>query len=189
MNAEARRLVAGTAAGIVALVTIVVLAGIFLREPLLAVSRVFVERTGASGVALGFYLVDGFAFPFPNDVFSAFGYLGGLSFTTITAAATVGSLAGGATAFALGRRLSQTGFFARIAGARAERAMDLVARYGAYGIAIAALTPIPYSLASWAAGALRMPFWPFALISLLRIPRIALYLWLIEIGAITTGAV
>ena len=53
---------------------------------------------------------------------------------------------------------------------------------GTYVLAAAALTPLPYSIACWAAGAIKMPFGRFLAVSSLRVVRVAGYLWLIEAG-------
>jgi membrane protein YqaA with SNARE-associated domain len=52
-------------------------------------------------------------------------------------------------------------------------------QYGLWALAIGALTPLPYSMMCWACGIVRVRFIPFFLISLLRIPRVALYIILI----------
>jgi uncharacterized membrane protein YdjX (TVP38/TMEM64 family) len=52
------------------------------------------------------------------------------------------------------------------------------------GVALGAVSPLPYSISAWAAGALGMELRPFVLVSLLRIPRVGFYLWLIQIGVL-----
>ena len=64
---------------------------------------------------------------------------------------------------------------------------ELVRRYGAYALALTALTPLPYSLGCWACGALKMRFSLFLWVSLLRIPRVAGYLALIYFGLLTVS--
>jgi uncharacterized membrane protein YdjX (TVP38/TMEM64 family) len=49
-------------------------------------------------------------------------------------------------------------------------------------VAVAAITPLPYSIFCWAAGAGKLPFRRFLLVSLLRIVRVAGYLYLIQLG-------
>lgn len=53
-------------------------------------------------------------------------------------------------------------------------------RYGLLALALAALTPLPYSLVCWACGATKVRTVPFILVSLLRVPRVAIYLLIIE---------
>ncbi len=43
------------------------------------------------------------------------------------------------------------------------KALSYLQRYGAYAIAFSAVTPLPFSVVSWACGMARTPFWPFLL--------------------------
>ncbi len=52
---------------------------------------------------------------------------------------------------------------------------NLLQRYGSLGVAIGALTPIPFSITCWTAGFLKMPFRDFLLASFFRIPRYFIY--------------
>jgi membrane protein YqaA with SNARE-associated domain len=50
-------------------------------------------------------------------------------------------------------------------------------------VAVAAITPLPYSIFCWAAGAGRLDFTRFMAVSVpLRIIRVAGYLYLIQLG-------
>jgi membrane protein YqaA with SNARE-associated domain len=55
-------------------------------------------------------------------------------------------------------------------------------RTGRWFLALAAVSPIPYSITCWACGVTQMPYGEFVVISLLRIPRVAVFLWLIQQG-------
>ena len=50
-----------------------------------------------------------------------------------------------------------------------------VARYGAWAVGIAALTPVPFSVVCWVAGFVRLDFVRFAPMALLRVPRFIIY--------------
>jgi membrane protein YqaA with SNARE-associated domain len=54
-----------------------------------------------------------------------------------------------------------------------------------WALILAAVTPIPYSIGCMAAGALHMPYVHFAPSRVLRLPRIAFYLYLIELGVVS----
>lgn len=154
------------------------------RAELLAVSRWFVEWLGGPGVAVGFMVPDALTLPIPQDAFLAFALVGGLPFWTIVAWGTLGSLVGGSLGFALGRGLQRTRWYRRMVRRRGMDAERLVRRYGGRAVALGAITPIPYSLMCWSAGALGMKFIPFLGISLLRVVRVAGYLWLIQLGVL-----
>lgn len=181
---DVRGLLTRAGIGIGVILTAVIIAGAVFRAELTAFGQHFVDVLGRSGVFLGFFIPDGFAIPLPQDVFTAFGLVGGLGFWEVVLIASAGSLLGGCCGFQIGRRLSWTRWFRRITAGKGREIHRMVERYGATAVFVAALTPLPYWLGCWSAGALGMPFRPFILVSLIRIPRIAFYLWLIDLGFI-----
>ena len=64
-------------------------------------------------------------------------------------------------------------------GAGLDRALRT---HGIKVVAIAAITPLPYSLSAWAAGSTQMPYGSFLAVSLLRLVRIVGVLYLIDLG-------
>ena len=157
------------------------------REELVALGEVFVEELGLGGLFLGFFLPDAFPLPLPHDVFSGLCLIGGVSFPVIVAVASTASLCGGSLGFTIGRRLSHTEWFQRIMARHGTDAHALVVRYGATAVAIGALTPLPYFIVCWSAGALDMRYRRFITWSLLRVPRVAGYLWLVQLGFLEVG--
>lgn len=177
-----RRLILSSVMVLATLMAIVASVGYWLREPLLEVSRMFVDVFGGVGVGLGFFIPDAFTVPLPNDVVAVLGLAGGMSFVEVTLWATGGSLLGGAVGYWIGRYLRSTATVRRIlrrGGGMAQRVLD---RYGMKAVAVAALTPLPYSIFCWAAGAGRLSFKLFLLVSTLRFVRVAGYLYLIQLG-------
>jgi len=160
----------------------------FAHDPLVALAERFVAVLGPFGIALGFFLPDAFTLPIPNDAFSFFGLIGGVPFWTCCLWACLGTLMGGSTGYLLGRRLSNTDTFRRLMARRGREVQLLVDRYGVIALLCAAITPIPYSIACWSAGACDIKFSTFFLVSLSRIPRVAFYLWLMEQGFINFAA-
>ena len=173
-----------TLVGVAVLVVVFVTLALTFQEPLRQFSRVFVERTGVYGVFLGYFLPDGFAVPIPQDAVMAVALLGGMSFFEVALWSSAGSLIGGGCGFFVGRNLSRLPVARRILDRHGARVQAVMKRYGATGLAIGALTPIPYCLCCWAAGGLGMRFGQFAWISLLRVPRVLIYLGLIQVGAL-----
>lgn len=174
--------------GLVGLAVAMGALGYFYRAEILTLSRAFVDRLGGPGIAGLIFLPDAFAVPIIHDVITGLGLLGGMGFAEVIAWATLGSLAGGCVGFGIGRRLSHTAWFLGIMEGRGAAAHRLVQRYGVTAIAIGALTPLPYSWTCWAAGALGMRFLPFLLTSVLRIPRLAGYLWMVQLGFVSFAA-
>ena len=167
---------------LVAALSVFALLVFMLREPLTAISGAFVEAFGGPGVFLGFFFPDAFTVPWPNDAFLMFGIQGGLPFWEVVAWGSAGSLSGGSMGYAVGRRLKHTRWVRRQMEKRGAEIHRLVERYGLVALALAAITPLPYSLGAWACGALDVPFRSFFLVSLLRIPRIMMFLWFIKTG-------
>ncbi|NVB42019.1 VTT domain-containing protein [Pseudenhygromyxa sp. WMMC2535] len=163
------------------------LLGWLFREPLVALGQWFVASFGGPGIAVGFFIPDAFTVPMPNDAFTAFGLWGGMPFWEVVAWGSLGSLAGGSAGWLLGRYLIARSH--RLEAFMRQRGGDDMREHlrqgGRWFLAVAAVTPIPYSITCWAAGATKLPFVEFLTISLLRVPRVALFLWLIQRGFLT----
>ncbi len=179
---EVRRLALQTMFGIGGFMVVALAVSVILHEPLIAVGERFVESLGGFGVMLGFIIPDALTVPLPGDAFSLIGLLGGLTFWEVVAWGSAGSIAGGVVGYGIGRGVRHLDWFERFMARRGAEARALVTRYGTLALAAAALTPLPYSLACWSAGALEMPFGHFFVVSLLRIVRVAGYLYLIKLG-------
>ncbi|PRQ09917.1 YqaA family protein [Enhygromyxa salina] len=165
---------------------VVLVLGWLFQEPLLATGQWFVDRFGGVGIAVGFFFPDAFTMPVPNDAFTAFGLWGGMPFWQVVLWGSLGSLLGGSTGWAIGRYLlsrsaSLRGYIKRRGG---DEMTAHLRRGGRWFLAIAAVSPVPYSVTCWAAGATKMPYLEFLAISLLRVPRVAAFLWLIQLGIV-----
>ena len=141
-----------------------------------------VRDFGELGVFVGFYVPDAFTLPLPNDAFSMFGLLGGLSFTTVVIAGSLGSILGGATGYLLGKWAFSRSV--RLRQMMEARGLARVRRDGAFALALGAITPLPYSVFCWSAGAVGMRWSVFFAVSTLRVVRVAGYLWLIRMGVL-----
>lgn len=163
--------------------------GWLFHEPLIEFGRWFVARFGGPGIAVGFYFPDAFTMPVPNDAFTAFGLWGGMPFARVVAWGSLGSLAGGSTGWLIGRHLlgRSDKLQAYIKRRGGDEMTAHLRRGGRWFLAIAAVSPVPYSVTCWAAGATKMPYVEFLIISLLRIPRVAAFLWLIEQGFVSVS--
>jgi membrane protein YqaA with SNARE-associated domain len=184
---EPRKILVATGVAMVVVLLVSAVLGRWFREPLQDVSRLFVEHLGGPGIALGYLVPDGFSVPFPNDTFGMFGIEGGMSFWVVVMWGTIGSIAGGCVGYLIGGKLRRIPRVDRYVSRRCRRLEALTLRYGVLVVAVAALTPVPYSLSAWAAGAVRMPFGVFLATSLLRLPRIAGGLYLILLGLVAAG--
>ncbi|MFO7566672.1 MAG: VTT domain-containing protein [Enhygromyxa sp.] len=186
---DLRRVLIGAVLGMMGFTLFAALLGWLFREPLLEVGRWFVDNFGGLGIAIGFFFPDAFTVPVPNDAFTAFGLWGGMGFGEVVIWGSIGSLLGGTTGWAIGRYLLTRSarlqdFIERRGG---EEIRTQLVRGGRWFLAMAAIAPVPYSVTCWAAGATKMKYWEFLAISLLRIPRVAGILWLIQQGFVSVN--
>lgn len=184
---NSRRLILSTVGGLVGLMLLVAAIGYWFRAPLMLISRAFVDVLGGPGIAVGFYIPDAFTVPVPNDAFSTFGIAGGMGFWEVVAWGTLGSIAGGLTGWLIGGRLRRTPWLSRFLKGKGSSLSRAIRRNGVLVVAVAALTPLPYSISAWAAGAVQLPLGPFLAASMLRVIRVAGTLYLIQIGLMSTG--
>lgn len=179
------RLALSTVFAIVVFMMAIGIIGYWFHAPMLAAGGWFVQTLGGPGIAVGFFIPDAFTVPIPNDAFLALGHTGGMATVPLIGWALLGSLCGGSVGWLLGRRLGRVGRvagFLRGRGAGLDRALR---RHGLVVVAIAAISPLPYSVSAWAAGSTKMPYRAFLAVSLLRIIRIAGALYLIDLGLMT----
>jgi membrane protein YqaA with SNARE-associated domain len=183
--ALARRVLVRVVGTLLAISILAGLAGAYFSGPLLQVSRGFVYTFGGWGILVGWTIADATILPVPHDVLTTFGLLGGLPLWEVVAWASAGTWLGSSAGFAIGRFLSHTTFFRRIVERRGPEVFALAGRYGVGVMVFAALGPIMYSLSCWAGGALGVSWRSFFLVTLLRVPRIIVYLWAIQAGYLT----
>lgn len=176
------RLVAGTVIGLLAVVLVISALGLWFHAPLVTAGRWFVDNLGGPGIAIGFAIPDGLTVPIPNDAFLALGRTGSMPTGYIVAWALLGSLSGGSVGWLIGRRLRRVPRFSRFMSGRGAAIDRALRRHGLKVVAVAAITPLPYSLSAWAAGSAQIGYLPFLAVSLLRVIRIVGVLYLIDLG-------
>ncbi|HUS65167.1 MAG TPA: VTT domain-containing protein [Kofleriaceae bacterium] len=170
------------ALGAVGLVAIVAFLGHTFRPELETMGHAFLDRFGYGGIALGTFAADGLHVPVPPQFYMLASIVAGWSVPGTLLAVCVGSLLGGITAYSIARKASNLAFVQRLL-ARSQQKVDwLFERYGRWAVAIGSLTPIPYSFLCYFAGAYRMRPGIFVALALFRIPKIALYFYLVKLG-------
>lgn len=168
-----------------ALATLVVLAfllGRWFRPELEGMGRSFVERYGLWGMAFGTVIADGLHFPVPPQFYMLMSIASGGPQLGAFAAVTAASLLGGCIAYALSGVLGGVPWFAKKLARSSGVVTELYARHGYRVVLIASLTPIAFSVLCYASGLCRLPKSAFALIALLRIPKLAVYYYLVRLG-------
>jgi membrane protein YqaA with SNARE-associated domain len=176
------KLVAQVSGGLIVLFVIVGLLGRTVRHDLEQLGLRFVDWLGYPGMGLGTFLADGLHFPIPPQFYMLAVITGGGSVSAALAWIAAGSIVGGHAAYGLAAKAGNIRFIrrrvARVQGTMAR----LVERWGAGAMVFGSLLPVPYSLLCYLSGLNRLPYRLFALLCLLRIPKLVAYFYLIKAG-------
>jgi membrane protein YqaA with SNARE-associated domain len=160
--------------GFAALLVAVALVSWRFRDPLERFGRAFVDQFGTWGMGAGAFLADGLHFPLPPQFYLFAGIAGGAGRVTAMGSVLAGSVLGGLVAFALARRLT----FLRAIAVRTRAPRFLVAglfeRHGYRGLVIAGMMPVSYWMLCTLSGVLRMPYRAYAVLAVMRVPRLVL---------------
>ena len=148
------------------------------RRPLEAFAGWFVDTFGLVGLGAFVLLVD--TLPLTHEPVLFLGLSGGLGFWPVCAAGTLGSIGAGIVGWLGGRVLGRQPWLQSLF--ERYRITAFLRRYGAWAVAVAALTPFPYAVTTWASGAANVPLRLVVLGSLMRGPKVLLYLSLIAAG-------
>ena len=151
-----------------------------LRGPLTSLGQDFLDSFGRLGIVAGMLVIDTSSVPLIHEPLLMLAYTGGMSFVEIWLIAGVASMGAGIVGYGLGHLLGQTGPVRRIL----ERSGmgPLMTQKGAWGVAGAALTPLPFAPATWLAGASGVSLTGFGAACAGRIPKVGIYLGLIALG-------
>ena len=168
--------------GVLGLLGAFAVLGMLIREPLERVAAAWVAATGLAGMFVAIGVLDSIPTPIPPDLFTGFAYMGKLPFWQIAGVASAASVTGGSAAWLVARRFRTTDWFKRFILGRGARPYALVKRYGTIALVLGAVSPLPFSLTCYAAGALGMSYRRFFSVAILRAPRIVFYLALIRLG-------
>lgn len=142
----------------------------------------FVARFGYLGMAAGTFFTDATTFPVPPQFYMLTAVSSRAPWLPSLLAISAGSVLGGATAITLAGRLTGLGFVRR----RVERTRPwidhLLARYGAWAMVVAALSPIPFSVLCYITGIYRLGPRSALVVLGMRVPRLAVFYALIALG-------
>ena len=167
--------------GILLLVIGVGALGWAFRAPLAELSAAFVGRFGTWGLFFGMLIIDAYAFPpLAHEPILFFAHAGGVSFVDVTLVAGTASFLAGPVGYVVGRLLGQVVWVRRQLARTGVT--PVMRRRGAWVVALAAVSPVPFSASTYIAGALRVPFAPFLLACALRYLKVAAYLAMIAVG-------
>jgi membrane protein YqaA with SNARE-associated domain len=166
----------------VILVAMVAGAGWLLRDPLTELARWLVENLGLAGMFVGVFLADTFTFPIPPDIYIFIAVASGVDVVPALTTVAIASVIAGNVAYHIGPYISEIPLLRKRIEKFRPRGEKLFAKYGVWAVAIAAMTPVPFSVVCWMAGTYRMKYSSFAMATLMRIPRVIGYYWLYKMG-------
>lgn len=175
-------LLARAGLGLLVVLGVAGLAGWLLREPIELVAEVFLGRFGWAGLFAGVVITDASPIPMTHEPVLLLAVAEQMPVWTIAAVAASASVTAGPVGYLGGWLLRTRSDARRLLEDRAPAMIRFLRDWGATGVAIAALLPIPYALATWTAGLLGVRLPKVLLASLLRIPKTCFYLWLIVQG-------
>lgn len=177
-----RRLALRTALSLLVLFGLMVLGGMTIKDSLENVGDWIWDHFGFGGVFLGTMLSDTFGVPIPVDAYLVAAVTANAPSLPVIITACVASLCGGSMAWWLGTRLERMPRLNAMLSPYRLRGEKLFKRWGVAAVAVAAWTPLPFSIACWCAGTFKMSFRTFFLTTLHRVPRIIIYYYAIALG-------
>lgn len=181
-----RALIVKSIVGIGVILLIAGVVGLVFKGPLEAGGSAFLDAFGLPGLFVSVLISDGVPFPLTNEPMIFLAHGAGVATWVIFAVVSAGSVCAGTLGYWGGRLIGRT---LGLEGWLENKQPDLVhymRKYGAEGVAIAALLPIPFQFATWGAGTLRVSYPKVLLASLLRIVKTGFYVLLI-VGGLSLG--
>lgn len=175
---EPRVLLSRLAVAMVVLLAVVGSLAVALEPQLTMLSEGFVSRFGLAGLFVGVVLTDSLAAT--NEPLMLVAYAGGLGFWPVFVVASSASVLAGPVGWFLGGLLGRLSYVQDLFSRYKIDAF--LHRYGFWSVAMAAVTPFPFSLVTWASGAVRVPLSVVFAGSLFRIPKTLFYLSIIVFG-------
>jgi len=168
--------------GIVLLVAGAAALAFLLEEPLSALARDCFDRLGMPGIFLGVLVADTSPLPLTHEPVLVLGVTAGVNPWQLWAVAGSASVLAGLVGYTAGAVLVSRSRLQAWLASRYPGFISFMEKHGVRGVAVAAILPIPFALATWSAGMVRLGFFRVALVSLLRIPKTGFYLGLIVTG-------
>lgn len=148
------RSIARVVFGFLAIVGVLALVGATLREPITAAGQAVVERLGLPGLFAAVVVLD----PVPGIGFQTvlfFGYTGGIPMVPLMLVSWIGVIVAAVMMWGVGRGFS--GWKGLVDFLERWRVGPMLRAYGPRAIAVAAVAPFPFGVATFGAGVMRVP--------------------------------
>lgn len=181
-SSEVKKTAMSLAVGFAVAFAIAVVVGAFFRQPLQDAGAWCVSTLGLPGLAGAVLLIDSIPTPLSYVPFMLLALEGGMDFNAVLLISAGASYSAGLLGFTVGRLV---GMPQRLAGwmeRKYPQARELIERFGAWGIALVGILPVPLALGTLTGGALGVRAHYAAAALLVRFPKTFLYLLMIEGG-------
>jgi membrane protein YqaA with SNARE-associated domain len=165
-------------AGLLILIIVLSLLGFWFEEELMTATNSMVDRIGFAGLCLILLITDTLVTPVSPDLLLVVIAKSDLAdhWVRYVFVLSVVSVLAGMLGWSIGRRLGHLKRVSRYFDQFDEKQRRFIRRYGFWAIALGAVTPLPYSVTCWTAGAVGVSAKTALAASVLfRIPRIFLY--------------
>ncbi len=169
-------------AALVIVLLVAVAAAHFVRPTAEGAARGFVERFGVVGMGIGTLLADGLHFPVPPQFYMLLAIASGTPFSEAFAAIAAASVVAGLLGYAISERLSRLPWVSRKTAGLRRLLASSFERHGYPAALILSLLPVPFSMLCYLAGLNRLPLKFLALLALCRVPKLAVFYFLIHLG-------
>ncbi len=176
------RLIFKAVVGLLVLLALSYAIGRFLQEPITVAGTAVLDRFGMVGLFLSVIVTDASPLPMTNEPLAILAISADRPANLVFAVISVASVCAGLVGYTCGRIAGEATALGAFLRRRYPGFTGFMTRYGAYGVAICALLPIPFALSTWTAGMTRVAVHKVAAASLVRIPKTAFYVWLIHVG-------
>jgi membrane protein YqaA with SNARE-associated domain len=144
-------------------------------EPVRALGSALVTEGGVPGLLLLVVATEIVPSPLAFLPWIVLALEGGMAPAVVAATVGGGSVLAAWVDHAIGRRLGVPARWSARIEARRPDLLMLLRRRGAFAVALVGALPVPFGLVTLPAGALRVPFPAFALATLVRLPKAALF--------------
>ncbi len=182
MDPEIRDILLKTAYVTVAIILIFGALGFLLKPELEAAGTWVVGTFGIWGIGIGCLMTDLFTLPIPPDAYLLAGVAAHTEPWVVISAATLGSMIGGIGSYFIGRYFGTKRFAIRLVAPFKAKGTAYINRFGTGAVILAALTPLPFSILCILSGMMGMAFHRLLLAATFRLPRMAMFFLLIELG-------
>lgn len=168
--------------GLVLFLVAMAVLGLAYEEELVMITTWIVDRIGFLGLALILFFTDGLVTPVPPDLILVIVANSPLAENWPFYVSVLGliSVCAGMFGYGIGRWLGHFPWAQRLFGHFKEDHQRFIRKFGFWAIVLGSVTPLPYSVTCWTAGALGVRWTVVLSASLIfRIPRFLIFYWLL----------